>query len=164
MVLAGPGVHHAAADPALEAAGMHFCVLLPCRGVVHAATRAGEFFDRPDGIGHCTESGLGDLDGSVGARLCIGVNRLDEIRLTVVNAPHVAVDAHLYAPDGEQRQPALHAPGAGPVADGIGVAPIARCGVWLQGKVDAAVNSRMCDGLSGAACHRLGMPNGPMRS
>ena len=55
VVLAGPGMHHAATDAAFEAAGVRLGVLLPCRGVVHAATGAGEFFDRPDAVGHCTE-------------------------------------------------------------------------------------------------------------
>jgi hypothetical protein len=59
MMLAGPAVHHAATDAAFEAAGVWLGVLLPCRGVVHAATGAGEFFDRPDAVGHCTESVFG---------------------------------------------------------------------------------------------------------
>jgi hypothetical protein len=36
-------------------------VLFPCRGVVHAATRAGEFFGRPDAVGHCTSMFLDAL-------------------------------------------------------------------------------------------------------
>jgi hypothetical protein len=47
-------VHNAAADAAFEAAGVRFAVLFPRRGVVHAATGAGEFFGRPDAVGHCT--------------------------------------------------------------------------------------------------------------
>jgi hypothetical protein len=59
VMLPRPGVHHAAANAALEATGMRLGVLLPGRGVVHAATRAGEFFDRPDAVGHCTASVFG---------------------------------------------------------------------------------------------------------
>ena len=59
MMLPRPAVHHAAADVAFEAAGVRLGVLLPCRGIVHAATGAGEFFDRPDAVGHCTESVFG---------------------------------------------------------------------------------------------------------
>src|SRR5947209_41159 len=62
MVLAGPAVHHAATDAAFEAAGVRFGVLLPGCGVVHAAAGAGEFLDRPDAVGHCTEIVFGDLE------------------------------------------------------------------------------------------------------
>ena len=61
MMLAGPAVHLAATDVAFEATGVRLGVLLPCRGVVHAATGAGEFFDRPDAVGHCTEIVFCDL-------------------------------------------------------------------------------------------------------
>jgi len=53
-MLPRPGVHHATADAAFEVARMRLGVLFPCRNVVHAATGAGEFFDRPDAVGHCT--------------------------------------------------------------------------------------------------------------
>jgi hypothetical protein len=56
-------------------------MLLPCRGVVHAATGAGEFFGRPDAVGHCTESVFGTSTPRVDTSLCIGVNRPTEIRL-----------------------------------------------------------------------------------
>ena len=40
------------ADSTFETAGMLVRMLLSCGGVVHPATGAGEFFDRPDADGH----------------------------------------------------------------------------------------------------------------
>jgi hypothetical protein len=40
------------ANPAFEAAGTPMLVFLPGRGVIHPAARAGEYFGRPDAVGH----------------------------------------------------------------------------------------------------------------
>jgi len=50
---AGPGVDFGLADPAFEMAGMLVLMLLSRRGVIHAATGAGEFFGRPYAACHC---------------------------------------------------------------------------------------------------------------
>ena len=52
LVIAGPGVDLGVANPAFEAAGALMLVFLPCRGVIHSAARAGEYFGRPDAVGH----------------------------------------------------------------------------------------------------------------
>ena len=49
---AGPGVDFGLAHPAFEIARMLVRVLFPCRGVIHSATGAGEFFGRPDAACH----------------------------------------------------------------------------------------------------------------
>ena len=49
---AGPGVNFGLANRAFEIAGMLVLILFPRRGVIHSATRAGEFFGGPDAACH----------------------------------------------------------------------------------------------------------------
>ena len=48
----GPGMDLGLADPAFEIAGMLVLMHFPRRGVIHSATRAGEFFCGPDAACH----------------------------------------------------------------------------------------------------------------
>ena len=52
LVAAGPGMHLSIANPAIETARALVLMFLSCRGVIHPATGAGEFFGRPDAVGH----------------------------------------------------------------------------------------------------------------
>ena len=52
MMAAGPAVHLGTTDAATEAPGAPIRVFLSCRGVIHPAAFAGEFFCGPDRVGH----------------------------------------------------------------------------------------------------------------
>ena len=52
IIGAGPGVDLGLANPAFEIAGMLLPVLFPRCGIIHSATGAGKFFDRPDAACH----------------------------------------------------------------------------------------------------------------
>src|SRR5579859_2462368 len=52
VIKPGPGMDLGIADLAVETAGMLVRMLLPGRTIIHPAIGTGEFFSRPDAVGH----------------------------------------------------------------------------------------------------------------